>query len=79
MLPAPARLDLVTAAGIPEAFLTAFVNLVVEGGLVRGETLLVHAGASGVGLAAISTVSCRVAVSARTTFRSPREATARPP
>src|SRR5205814_1251931 len=33
VFPAPAGLDLVTAAGIPEAFLTAFVNLIVEGGL----------------------------------------------
>ncbi len=52
VFPAPAGLDLVTAAGIPEAFLTAFVNL-VEGGLERGATVLVHAGASGLGLAAI--------------------------
>jgi len=69
VLPAPARLDLVTAAGIPEAFLTAFVNLVVEAGLVRGETLLVHAGASGVGLAAIQLaklVGARVAATTRT-------------
>src|SRR2546425_634715 len=53
VFPTPAGLDLVTAAGIPEAFLTAFVNLIVEGGLDRGATVLVHAGASGVGLAAI--------------------------
>ena len=50
---APAGLDLVTAAGIPEAFLTAFVNLIVDSGLEREATVLVHAGASGVGLAAI--------------------------
>jgi putative PIG3 family NAD(P)H quinone oxidoreductase len=53
VFPAPAGLDLVAAAGIPEAFLTAFVNLVVEGGLARDAAVLVHAGASGVGLAAI--------------------------
>jgi len=53
VFPAPAGLDLVTAAGIPETFLTAFVNLIVEGGLQREATVLVHAGASGVGLAAI--------------------------
>src|SRR5438046_1120906 len=35
VFPAPAGLDLVTAAGIPEALLTAFVNLIVEGGLGR--------------------------------------------
>src|SRR5690242_16804772 len=44
VFPAPAGLDLTTAAGIPEAFLTAFVNLIVEGGLERGATVLVHAG-----------------------------------
>src|SRR5258707_1884347 len=55
VFPAPVAegLDLVTAAGIPEAFLTAYVNLIVEGGLEREATVLVHAGASGVGLAAI--------------------------
>src|SRR3989442_6324122 len=53
VFPAPAGLDLVTGAGIPEAFLTAFVNLIVEVGLEREATVLVHAGASGVGLAAI--------------------------
>ena len=55
VFPAPVggSLDLVTTAGIPEAFLTAFVNLIVEGGLERDATVLVHAGASGLGLAAI--------------------------
>src|SRR5437016_14384544 len=43
LFPAPARLDLVTAAGIPEAFLTAFVNLVIEAHLAPGEGLLVPA------------------------------------
>ncbi len=51
--PVGGSLDLVTAAGIPEAFLTAFLNLIVEGGLEREATVLVHAGASGLGLAAI--------------------------
>src|SRR3989454_10373711 len=53
VFPAPAGLDLVSAAGIPETFLTAFVNLIVEGGLEREASVLMHAGASGVGLAAI--------------------------
>src|ERR1051325_11150379 len=69
VFPAPTRSDLVTAAGIPEAFLTAFVNLVMEAGLGRGETLLVHAGASGVGLAAIQLgklLGARVAATTRT-------------
>src|SRR2546429_1731751 len=69
LFPAPAGPDLVTAAGIPEAFLTAFVNPVMEAHLARGERLLVHAGASGVGLAAIQLgrlVGARVAATTRT-------------
>src|SRR6184192_3197654 len=56
-------------AGIPEAFLTAFVNLIVEGGLEREAAVLVHAGASGVGLAAIQIAKlsgARVAATTRT-------------
>ena len=40
-------------AAIPEVWLTAFVNLFLEGTLREGETVLVHAGGSGVGTAAI--------------------------
>lgn len=40
-------------AAIPEAWLTAYVNLFHEGGLQEGETVLIHAGGSGVGTAAI--------------------------
>ncbi|MGH2537184.1 MAG: NAD(P)H-quinone oxidoreductase [Candidatus Promineifilaceae bacterium] len=41
------------AAAVPEAWYTAFVNLILEGQLAAGETALIHAGASGVGTAAI--------------------------
>lgn len=40
-------------AAVPEVWLTAFVNLFIEGGLEAGETVLIHAGGSGVGTAAI--------------------------
>lgn len=40
-------------AAIPEVWLTAFVNLFLEGDLKSGETTLIHAAASGVGTAAI--------------------------
>lgn len=40
-------------AAVPEVWLTAFVNLFQEGSLQAGETVLLHAGASGVGTAAI--------------------------
>src|SRR5213082_3156728 len=69
VFPAPAGLDLVSAAGIPEAFLTAFVNLIVEGGLEREAAVLVHAGASGVGLTAIQ-ISKRSGARVAATTRS---------
>src|SRR2546429_4776223 len=69
VFPAPAGLDLVIAAGIPEAFLTAFVNLIVEGGLEREASVLMHAGASGVGLAAIQ-ISKRSGARVAATTRS---------
>jgi tumor protein p53-inducible protein 3 len=40
-------------AAIPEVWLTAFSNLFLEGDLKSGETVLLHAGASGVGTAGI--------------------------
>ena len=49
----PDQLSFEQAAAIPEAFLTAFLNLFTLGHLQSGETVLVHAGASGVGTAAI--------------------------
>jgi tumor protein p53-inducible protein 3 len=41
------------AAAIPEVFLTAYLNMFLLGGLSEGQTVLIHAGASGVGTAAI--------------------------
>lgn len=40
-------------AAIPEVFMTSLFNLVEVGKLRKGQTVLIHAGASGVGLAAI--------------------------
>ena len=67
VFPAPRRVGLVEAAAIPEAFLTAFVNLAEEARLGEGETVLIHAGASGVGLAAIGLAKVRGARVAATT------------
>lgn len=53
LMAVPSTIDLVDAAGIPEVFLTAWDALVVQGGLTSGRAALVHAGASGVGTAAI--------------------------
>lgn len=49
----PDDLSFEEAAAIPEAYLTAYLNLFVLGGLKAGEHVLIHAAASGVGTAAI--------------------------
>lgn len=49
----PRGMALVDAAAIPEVFITAWDALVLQGGLTPGGRALVHAGASGVGTAAI--------------------------
>jgi len=67
LLPAPAGLDLVDAAALPEAVCTAWSNLVGTGRLRAGETVLVHGGSGGVGSAAIqlaSAVGARVLTTA---------------
>jgi tumor protein p53-inducible protein 3 len=45
-------------AAIPEVFLTAFQSLIWQGALQAGERVLIHAGASGVGTAAIQLARC---------------------
>lgn len=65
LLAVPAALSLADAAAIPEVFLTAWDALVVQGGLTSGRWALVHAGASGVGTAAIQlakAIGARIAV-----------------
>jgi tumor protein p53-inducible protein 3 len=49
----PPAMPLRLAASLPEAWLTAFQLLHLVGGVQRGDQVLIHAGASGVGLAAI--------------------------
>ncbi|MEY8446277.1 NAD(P)H-quinone oxidoreductase [Enterococcus ratti] len=49
----PDSLDYIEAAGLSEVFLTAYQTLYWLGKLQEGETVLIHAGASGVGTAAI--------------------------
>jgi len=53
VLPIPDGIGVIEAAALPEVFATAFLNLFMEANLTRGETVLLHAGASGVGTAAI--------------------------
>ena len=49
----PAGWSWAQAASVPEAWLTAWLNLIEVGQLQPGQTVLIHAGASGVGAAAI--------------------------
>jgi NADPH2:quinone reductase len=51
--PIPAGLDAARAACVPVAFGTAYECLFTAANLVKGQTVLIHAGAGGVGMAAI--------------------------
>jgi NADPH:quinone reductase len=51
--PIPEGFDMKMAAGLPEALMTAWLNVFMLGRLQAGEWLLVHGGSSGVGSAAI--------------------------
>tara|TARA_R110002096_G_scaffold2139_6_gene11317 strand:- start:37 stop:1023 length:987 start_codon:yes stop_codon:yes gene_type:complete len=53
VLPLPAGLDLVEAAGLPETVFTVWANVFEIGALLQGETILIHGGSSGIGTTAI--------------------------
>ena len=53
LAPMPAGMSFADAAAVPEAFITAYDAMVVQGRLAAGETVLVHAVGSGVGTAAV--------------------------
>lgn len=68
-VPAPASLTLEDAAAVPEAFITAHDALFTQAGLREGDTVLVHAAASGVGTAAVQlarAAGCRTLGTVRT-------------
>lgn len=67
LMPKPKNVDMASAAGIAEVFLTAYQSLFQVGGLKSGQRVLIHAGASAVGLAAIQLAKadgCHVSVTA---------------
>ncbi|OBC02989.1 NAD(P)H-quinone oxidoreductase [Mycobacterium sp. 852002-40037_SCH5390672] len=67
LLPIPDRVDLVDAAGLPEVACTVWSNLVLTAHLSKGQLLLMHGGASGIGTHAIQiarALGARVAVTA---------------
>ena len=67
LAPVPPGVDLVTAAALPEVAATVWSNVFMGAGLQRGETLLVHGGAGGIGTMAIQlavALGARVATTA---------------
>ena len=57
LLGVPGKLTFAEAASLPEAFFTVWSTLFDLGKLQRGETVLIHGGASGIGVAAIQIAS----------------------
>lgn len=55
LMPVPEGVSMIEAAALPEVFATSYLDLKMTGKLEAGETVLIHAGASGLGLAAIQT------------------------
>ncbi len=75
LLPVPRGIDLHAAAAIPEAFVTAWDAMSLQGGLRAGQWVLVHAVGSGVGTAAVQLASAAgafVAGSSRTSWKLER-------
>jgi putative PIG3 family NAD(P)H quinone oxidoreductase len=69
LLRVPDSVNLVDAAGIPEAVATVWANVVLSAGLRSGQTLLVHGGTSGIGTTAIqlgTALGCTVFATAGT-------------
>lgn len=56
VLPMPSHMTWAEGASVAEAWLTAYQLVVLVAGVKRGEAVLIHAAASGVGLAAIQIV-----------------------
>ena len=75
LIPVPDGMELTAAAGLPEVFLTAYSALFEEGRLSEGETVLIHAAASGVGTAAIQ-LAVRAGATVFTTSGGPEKAEA---
>ncbi len=58
-LPIPGDLSMIEAAALCETFFTVWHNVFERGGLVAGESFLVHGGSSGIGTTAIQLAAAR--------------------
>jgi len=75
LMPVPRGLSLEEAAAVPEVFLTAYDAIVLQGRLLAGQMVLLHAVASGIGTAGIQIASALGAKSvgtSRTAQKLPR-------
>ena len=75
LMPIPEHFDFVQAAALPEVALTAWTNLVAEGRLEAGQSVLITAAASGVGSFAVQLareLGLRVLVAGRSVERLER-------
>ena len=59
LVPVPNGYSMVEAAALPETFFTVWTNVFERGGLISGETLLIHGGSSGIGTTAIQIAVAR--------------------
>ncbi len=69
LLPVPAGVSLVDAAGLPEVVSTVWSNVFLTANLRPGQTILIHGGSGGIGTMAIQlarAVGARIAVTAGT-------------
>ena len=73
VLPVPPGLSMAQAAAIPEAFATSYLNLCIEGNIKSGDMVLIQAGASGLGMAAIQLAKA-LGAQVMTTVSSPEKA-----
>lgn len=67
-LPVPQGLSDLEAASLPENYFTVYSNVVQRGALKAGETILIHGGSSGIGVAAVQiakALGARVIVTVR--------------
>lgn len=75
LMPVPSGCTMAEAAAMPEAFATTYLNLFLEGGAKKGDTLLVTAGASGLASVMIPMAKA-FGLKVITTVRKPEQAKA---
>ncbi|MBT5664069.1 MAG: zinc-binding dehydrogenase [Rhodospirillaceae bacterium] len=73
LMPVPDHLDWVQAASLPNVLVTAHDAIVTNGVLTAGETVLVNAGSSGIGIAAIQIARALGAGTIIATSRGPEK------